>query len=143
MTNTQVSFAKQFVFDAQQFLTIDSKVTATRKTHRLATSCAIKRLGHRGPPVDDHWLAMLVGEAELARGHWQDALAPLERAVETARAEGDPCALSRCLGSLGRAHYRAGAFAALAAEGKMNAKDVARAIKTYNIDPEKANPIGV
>jgi pyruvate dehydrogenase E1 component len=35
------------------------------------------------------------------------------------------------------------AIAALASEGKMNAKDVARAIKTYNIDPEKANPIGV
>ena len=35
------------------------------------------------------------------------------------------------------------AIAALAAEGKMSAKDVARAIKTYNIDPEKANPIGV
>ncbi|GIX38348.1 MAG: pyruvate dehydrogenase E1 component [Silanimonas sp.] len=35
------------------------------------------------------------------------------------------------------------AIAALAAEGKMNAKDVARAIKTFGIDPEKANPIGV
>ncbi|KFN46206.1 pyruvate dehydrogenase [Arenimonas malthae CC-JY-1] len=35
------------------------------------------------------------------------------------------------------------AIAALAAEGKMNAKDVARAIKQYKIDPEKANPIGV
>jgi pyruvate dehydrogenase E1 component len=35
------------------------------------------------------------------------------------------------------------AIAALAAEGKMNAKDVARAIKVFNIDPEKANPIGV
>jgi len=35
------------------------------------------------------------------------------------------------------------AVAALAAEGKMNAKDVARAIKQYKIDPEKANPIGV
>ena len=35
------------------------------------------------------------------------------------------------------------AVAALAAEGKMNAKDVARAIKVFNIDPEKANPIGV
>ena len=34
-------------------------------------------------------------------------------------------------------------IAALAAEGKMNAKDVARAIKVFNIDPEKANPIGV
>ncbi len=35
------------------------------------------------------------------------------------------------------------AISALAAEGKMNAKDVARAIKQYKIDPEKANPIGV
>jgi pyruvate dehydrogenase E1 component len=35
------------------------------------------------------------------------------------------------------------AIAALASEGKMSAKDVARAIKTYNINPEKANPVGV
>ncbi|KFN42605.1 pyruvate dehydrogenase (acetyl-transferring), homodimeric type [Arenimonas oryziterrae] len=35
------------------------------------------------------------------------------------------------------------AIAALAAEGKMSAKDVARAIKQYKIDPEKSNPIGV
>lgn len=35
------------------------------------------------------------------------------------------------------------AIAALAAEGKMNPKDVARAIKVFNIDAEKANPIGV
>ena len=35
------------------------------------------------------------------------------------------------------------AVAALAADGKLSAKDVARAIKMYNIDPEKANPVGV
>ena len=35
------------------------------------------------------------------------------------------------------------AIAALAADGKMSGKDVARAIKMYNIDAEKANPIGV
>ena len=35
------------------------------------------------------------------------------------------------------------AIAALAQEGKMNAKDVARAIKTFKIDAEKANPVGV
>jgi pyruvate dehydrogenase E1 component len=33
--------------------------------------------------------------------------------------------------------------AALAADGKLSGKDVARAIKMYNIDPEKANPVGV
>jgi pyruvate dehydrogenase E1 component len=35
------------------------------------------------------------------------------------------------------------AIAALAQDGKMNAKDVARALKAFKIDPEKANPIGV
>jgi pyruvate dehydrogenase E1 component len=35
------------------------------------------------------------------------------------------------------------AIAALAAEGSMHAKDVARAIKEWKIDPEKANPVGV
>jgi pyruvate dehydrogenase E1 component len=35
------------------------------------------------------------------------------------------------------------AIAALAAEGKMTGKDVARAIKQYKIDGEKPNPIGV
>jgi pyruvate dehydrogenase E1 component len=35
------------------------------------------------------------------------------------------------------------AIAALAAEGKMNPADVTRAIKTYKLDVEKANPVGV
>jgi len=35
------------------------------------------------------------------------------------------------------------AIAALAAEGKMSAKDVARAIKTWKIDVEKPNPLTV
>jgi pyruvate dehydrogenase E1 component len=35
------------------------------------------------------------------------------------------------------------AIAALAKEGKMNPKDVSRAIKTWKIDPETPNPITV
>jgi pyruvate dehydrogenase E1 component len=35
------------------------------------------------------------------------------------------------------------AIAALAAEGKMNGKDVARAIKQYKIDPDKLNPVSI
>lgn len=58
------------------------------------------------------WLCMLAGEAELARGRWDDAIEPLEQAVGAARVEGDPGALARCLGSLGRAHYRRGRFGA-------------------------------
>jgi pyruvate dehydrogenase E1 component len=42
-----------------------------------------------------------------------------------------------------RYHIAHAAIAALAAEGKMNPADVSRAIKTYKIDVEKANPVGV
>jgi pyruvate dehydrogenase E1 component len=42
-----------------------------------------------------------------------------------------------------RFHIAHAAIAALAAEGKMTAKDVARAIKLYKIDAEKPNSIGV
>ena len=40
-----------------------------------------------------------------------------------------------------RFHVAHAAIAALAADGKMTAKDVARAIKTYKIDVDKANPL--
>src|SRR5690606_35732320 len=42
-----------------------------------------------------------------------------------------------------RYHIAHAAIAALAAEDVMNAKDVARAVKTFNIDPDKANPVTV
>ncbi|HSM11736.1 MAG TPA: pyruvate dehydrogenase (acetyl-transferring), homodimeric type [Lysobacter sp.] len=42
-----------------------------------------------------------------------------------------------------RFHIGHAAIAALAAEGKMTGKDVARAIKQYRIDAEKPNPVGV
>jgi len=35
------------------------------------------------------------------------------------------------------------AIEGLMKDGKMTGKDVARAIKLYKIDPEKANPVGV
>ena len=42
-----------------------------------------------------------------------------------------------------RFHIAHAAIAALAADGKMTGKDVARAIKQYKIDSEKPNPVGV
>lgn len=56
------------------------------------------------------WAHMLRGEALLARGSWSEAVEPLKRAVEDARAEGEPGALARSLGGLGRAWYRQGEF---------------------------------
>jgi pyruvate dehydrogenase E1 component len=41
-----------------------------------------------------------------------------------------------------RNHIAHAAIAALAADGKMSGKDVARAMKLYRIDEEKGNPIG-
>lgn len=56
------------------------------------------------------WLFLLAGEAHLARGDWMDAIEPLEHAVAAAREEGDPAAVARASGSLGRAWYRQGRF---------------------------------
>ena len=42
-----------------------------------------------------------------------------------------------------RFHIAHAAIAALAAEGKMTGKDVARAIKQYKLDVNRPNPIGV
>ena len=42
-----------------------------------------------------------------------------------------------------RFHVAHAAIAALAADGKMSGKDVARAIKLYKIDGGKPNPVGV
>ena len=42
-----------------------------------------------------------------------------------------------------RFHIAHAAIAALAAEGKMTGKDVARAIKQYKLDVEKPNPLTV
>ena len=42
-----------------------------------------------------------------------------------------------------RFHVAHAAVAALAADGKLTAKDVARAIKLYKLDPEKPNPLTV
>ena len=42
-----------------------------------------------------------------------------------------------------RFHVAHAAIAALAAEGKMTGKDVARAIKQYKLDVDKPNPLTV
>ena len=42
-----------------------------------------------------------------------------------------------------RFHIAQAAIVALAAEGKMNAKDVTRSLKTYKIDAEKPNPTSI
>ena len=42
-----------------------------------------------------------------------------------------------------RFHIAHAAIAALAAEGKMTGKDVARAIKQYKIDVARANPLSL
>jgi pyruvate dehydrogenase E1 component len=49
----------------------------------------------------------------------------------------------RCFFEVDRYYIAQAAISALAAEGKMSAKDVSRAIKTWKIDTEKANPATV
>ena len=57
------------------------------------------------------WLALLRGEALVARRAWAEAIPSLRSAVDAAREEGDRAGLARCLGALGRASFRQGALA--------------------------------
>ncbi len=57
------------------------------------------------------WQYLLKGEALASRRAWADAIAPLTDAVAVAREDGDQDSISRCLGSLGRAHHRLGRYA--------------------------------
>ncbi len=53
----------------------------------------------------------------------------------------DTCANLRCHFEMDRHYIAQATLDALAKEGKLTAKDVARAIKLYNIDAEKGNPV--
>jgi len=56
------------------------------------------------------WLRLLEGEARLARGSWDEAVGPLEEAVEASRQVADTSLAARARGELGRALYRLGDF---------------------------------
>ena len=58
--------AKQFVFNAQQLLPLDGKVSAARKAHWLPTGCSVKRFGYRGAPVDNNGLSRNIGNSQTA-----------------------------------------------------------------------------
>ena len=58
-------------------------------------------------------------------------------------ASGSLGTVGKGFGRVDRYYIAHAAIAALAADGKMTGKDVARAIKQYKIDVEKVNPVGV
>ncbi len=64
MTDAQMALAEQFVLEAEQLATLDDEVSPAQQPHRTATGRPVERLGHRGPPVDHHRLAVLVGDGE-------------------------------------------------------------------------------
>ena len=47
-------------------MSLDGKVSATRKTHWLATGCSVKRFGYWGAPVDNNGLARNIGNSQTA-----------------------------------------------------------------------------
>jgi hypothetical protein len=58
--------AEQFVLDPQQGAASGGEVAAAGQTHGLATGGPVERLGHRGPPVDDHRLLLGVAHRDAA-----------------------------------------------------------------------------
>ncbi len=62
MTDTKVTRAEKFVFNAEQLTALHSKVSSSRQSHRLSTRRAIKRFSHGRAPVDNDWFAIRVGD---------------------------------------------------------------------------------
>lgn len=87
-------------------------VDVVRLTERAQTiqRAAENRLDSKTTIRLRRWVYLIEGEAQLARGHWALAIPPLVNAVAAARLEQDAAATARSLTSLGRAHYRSGAF---------------------------------
>ena len=90
-----------------------------RQHNRVLDACrAARRAEEAGISAMDEdsglrlqwWGRQLEGEAWLARGEWQRAIAPLAHAARIARARKDDPTLARSLGSQGRAWYRLGRF---------------------------------
>jgi len=59
-----MSDTEQLVLDAVQRATLHHEMPAAREPHRVATGGSVERLGHRGPPVHHHGLAIVVGDRQ-------------------------------------------------------------------------------
>ena len=58
------ALAEQLVLDVEERAAPGGEVAAAGQAHRLAAGGPVERLGHRGPPVDDDRLLVLVGHRQ-------------------------------------------------------------------------------
>jgi hypothetical protein len=88
VTDTEVSFAEQFVFDPEQRAALDGEVPTTNESHRLATRRSIERLGHWRAPVDDDRLSIEVRDRETTDVETLEPRVPLCGPVDPPEDEG-------------------------------------------------------
>ena len=87
VTDTEVAVAEQLVFQPQQRSALHGEVAAAGEAHRLAAGGPVERLGDGCPPVDDDWLALLVGDRQPADVERLEAVGGLGHAVDAAEHE--------------------------------------------------------
>ena len=66
VADAEVAGSEQLVLDAEQRAAVHGEVATAGEAHRLAACRPVERLGDRRPPVDDHRLAVLVGDGQAA-----------------------------------------------------------------------------
>ena len=83
----EVSLPEEFVLEPQQLATLDREVPPPKQPHRAPARGTVERLGHGRAPIDDHRLAVLVGDSEPADVEALDGVGRLGGTVDTTEHE--------------------------------------------------------
>ncbi len=82
MADAEVPGAEELVLEAEDGAALDDEVAAAHQAHRLAAGGPVEGLGHRGPPVDDDRLGLLVGDGQAADVEALDGVRRLGQPVD-------------------------------------------------------------
>ena len=83
-TDPEMILAEQFVLDAEQLSPVHRKVSASHEAHRVLARGTVKGFCHRGTPVHNDGLMMLVGNRQPTDVERLDPVRTLCTSVDTA-----------------------------------------------------------
>ncbi len=87
MAEPEVPISEQLIFNPQEIASLDYEMPPPRKAHWFAPCCSVERFGDGSPPVDHHWLAILVSNCEAAEVKRFGLIRSLRKTIDPAKDE--------------------------------------------------------